>query len=89
MEPGELGSAHPANAVWQEHASDEVGTSEGPRGTDDPVIPPDLPLALRGRAAMESMLHRWWRRWRRRRALDIGPRGELLALARAAARPIS
>eukprot|EP00969_Alexandrium_andersonii_P202925 8967157-Alexandrium_andersonii.AAC.1 len=38
---------------------------------------------------MDSMLRQWWQRWRKRRAVDLGTHGELLALARGAAHPIS
>eukprot|EP00969_Alexandrium_andersonii_P313406 13846526-Alexandrium_andersonii.AAC.1 len=35
------------------------------------------------------MLHDWWQRWRKGRALDTGPHGELAALARGAQHPLS
>eukprot|EP00969_Alexandrium_andersonii_P092444 4081911-Alexandrium_andersonii.AAC.1 len=38
---------------------------------------------------MESVLQQWWQRWQRRRPVDLGPHGELLALARGAAHPMS
>eukprot|EP00969_Alexandrium_andersonii_P324389 14334014-Alexandrium_andersonii.AAC.1 len=38
---------------------------------------------------MESMLQQWWRTWQRRRPADLGPQGELFALARGSMQPIS
>eukprot|EP00969_Alexandrium_andersonii_P201776 8915439-Alexandrium_andersonii.AAC.1 len=35
------------------------------------------------------MLHNWWARWRKAREADLGPRGELLGLARGVLQPVS